>query len=77
VVKVTSSIEQKNDETQEESWMQYKFEYIVSSLKGKERKEKEMNRNEPNRIQSNWCWIESKGKVYICVCPNVGFLDDL
>jgi hypothetical protein len=57
----------KNDETQEESWMQYKLEYIALWNKRKG--------NEPNQIQSNWCWIESKGNIYIYIyMSKCGFL---
>jgi hypothetical protein len=64
---------EKNDKTQEEeSWMQYKLEYIAL---WKERTEKEMNQTKSNRIdvESN----QSETNIYIYIYPNVGFLDDL
>jgi hypothetical protein len=61
---------EKNDETQEESWMQYKLEYIAL---WKERKEKEMNQTKSNQID-----VESNQRErYIYIYPNVGFSDDL
>jgi hypothetical protein len=66
---------EKNDETQEESWMQYKLEYIAL---WKERKEKEMKWTKPNPIEMMLNRIKGKDIcVCVCVCPNVGFLDDL
>ncbi len=67
VVKATSSIEKKNDETQEESWMQYKIEYIAL---WKKRKEKERKWNEMNQTESNRIDVESNQReryIYMCV----------
>jgi len=59
---------EKNDETQEESWMQYKLEYIAL---WKERKEKEMNQTKSNQID-----VESNQReryIYISKCGLLGW----
>jgi len=73
VVKVTSSIKKKMMKPKKNHECNTNLNIQLFERKGKERKGNEMNQNESNQID----FESNQRDIYIYICPNVGFLDDL